>query len=64
MICIFLASVRVGKSANLLDIGKSEVNVLYIEVTLVYDYQNAYNMIMLSSNLYWEMRPSSRFLAF
>ena len=38
--------------SNFLDIGKFEVNILYMEVTLVYDHQNAYNTISLTSSLY------------
>ena len=34
--------------------GEFEVNVLYMEDTLVYDYQNAYNTISLTSSLDWD----------
>ena len=38
IISIFLAIGRICKKANFLDIGKIEVNVINMEVTLVYDY--------------------------
>ena len=34
-------------------IGKFEVDAFHMEVTLVNDYQNAYNIISLTSNLDW-----------
>ena len=34
-------------------IGKFEVDVFHMEVTLVNDYQSAYNIISLTSNLDW-----------
>ena len=52
VICIFLASGRIGKLVNFPDIGKFETIVLNMEVTLVKDYHYAHNMISLTSNLY------------
>ena len=38
-------------------IGKFDIIVDLMEATLVYDYWNAYNIMPLTSNLYWGQRP-------